>query len=219
MDSPATEEFFRRPSGNQPLSNTIRTDADKALLRDEVTERLKWSLLDPPSKIEIIDLNEAGEPYWRPLLEDPKHVLAGVAATEPPRSRMLVVLDMVDSWEYWQDACAYDDRPAPLLIENVDGQPISVEQFVTEIHKYTVSLRDLLYEAEGRDESEKQHARYYYLLTMGPTRKNAGDANAEFRIHHQSDCLNSDEDFEKYSAWIARRFVDRQHLSLESLTL
>jgi hypothetical protein len=43
----------------------------------------------------------------------------------PLRSRMLIVIEMVNTWEFWQDSCAEADCPAPLLIKNPDGQPIT----------------------------------------------------------------------------------------------
>jgi hypothetical protein len=71
-------------------------------------------------------MDENNEPHWFPLLAEPYHTVAMEPITEPPRSRMLVVLALVEYADYWQDSG--DEPPAPLVIENLDGQPISVTQ-------------------------------------------------------------------------------------------
>jgi hypothetical protein len=204
---PTPEELFRAPRGDPPPSTIIRTEEDQDVFIYDVADRLKWSLLDPPSVIEVLDLNETGSPQWSHLLIDPKHAFANEAITKPQRSRMLVVIDIVESWEYWQDADAWDERPAPLVIENTDGQPITVEQFVTEVYAYATELRDLMFEAEGRNEAERLRARYYYLLTSGPGRKDAGDTEAVFYISTKSDVVNSDAELADWWSQLERRYM------------
>jgi hypothetical protein len=204
---PTPEELFRAPRGDQPPSTVIRKEEDQDVFLYDITDRLKWSLLDPPSSIEVLDLNEKGSPRWSHLLKDPKHTLAEEAITNPPRSRMLVVLDMVAYWEFWQDANAWDECPAPLVIENTDGRPITVEQFVTKVGAYANELRNLMFEAEGRDEAERLRARYYFLLAMGPRRKDAGDTEAIFSITLQSDVVNSDAEMADWWSRLEHRYM------------
>jgi hypothetical protein len=119
---------------------------------------------------------------------------------------MLVVLVVVEYSERRQDSG--DEAPAPLLIENLDGQPISIAQFVTEVHDYTLRLRDLIYEIEDREDSEK--AVLYFFGASGPKRKDAADANARFAVHVASNVVQDDVLLERTWADNVRRFVEEQ---------
>lgn len=167
-------------------------------------------VLDAPDTAEILELDGHGEPQWRPLLTTPNHPFAHKSVTNPPRSRMLIVLTMIQSWEYWHDALAEDSCPAPLLIENADGQPISVAQLIAELHEYIKHLRDLIYEIEDRDPSE--NARLYLLGVVGPKRKDAGNADAQFWVHLDSDVVMNALNEE---VWVrkAQRFARQQNPS------
>ncbi|CAO2658351.1 Nn.00g060740.m01.CDS01 [Neocucurbitaria sp. VM-36] len=183
-------EFFCPPAGYQHPPGRPTPEGHEGVFLHDRTDLLKWSILDSPTTAQIMELNSSGEPQWRPLFGEPDHPLAKLPITEPPRSRMLIVLVMVHYWEFWQDACAEDDRPAPLLIENPDGQPITLAQFIKELHNYSVGLRDLIYEIEDRADSE--HARLYCHGASGPKRKDAGDADALFKVHLASDIAGAD---------------------------
>ncbi|KAH8723452.1 hypothetical protein GQ44DRAFT_570101, partial [Phaeosphaeriaceae sp. PMI808] len=108
-------------------------DHQGTFLQDRL-KRVRWSLLQSPSTAQIVELNDMGEPEWRPLFGEPNQALAEEPLTYPPQARMLVLIDLVNSCDYWQDACAQDDRPAPLIIQNSNGQPITLAQFIKELH-------------------------------------------------------------------------------------
>jgi hypothetical protein len=136
-----------------------------------------------------------------PLLS-PKHPLADEAVTKIPRSRMRIVLNMIEYWECWFDMDMMDDIPPPLLIENSDGRAITVEQFIVEVSKYAESLRDTIYEIEDRGPWQKEDARVYYFLITGPKYREAEDPDVVFAIHHISDITNSVRDFE--DEWVRK---------------
>jgi hypothetical protein len=71
-----------------------------------------------------------------------------------------------------------------LLIENLDGRPISIAQSVTEVHDYTSRLRDLIHEIEDREDSEKYLL--YFFGASGPKRKDAGGLNVRFTVYAAS---------------------------------
>jgi hypothetical protein len=176
-----------------------------------LTNGLKWSLLDVSSTAQVLDLGENNEPQWFPLLAEPHHAVAAEPITSPPRSRMLVVLDLVEYSERWQDFG--DEAPAPLLVENLDGQPISIAQFVTGVHDYTLRLRDVIYEIEDRADSEK--AVLYFLGASGLKRKDEADANARFAVHFASDVLEDGGMLESLWALNVRRFVEQQRRNFQ----
>jgi hypothetical protein len=130
---------------------------------NKVFERLKWSVLDPPSQAEIFLLDSEGKPQWMPLLTDP---VADEAATILPQSRLRIVIQPLDSWEHWSQT--ESQPPEPLLIENMDGQPITVRQFMNAVHDYAVPLRRLLCrccDIYGPDTEAR--VRFYFQTTMG----------------------------------------------------
>ncbi|EUC39891.1 hypothetical protein COCMIDRAFT_110253, partial [Bipolaris oryzae ATCC 44560] len=115
------------------------------LFVEELTDRFRWSVLDPPTTAQIVELDDTGSPQWRPLLGPPNHALAEEPVTQPPRCRMLIAFDVVYSADYWLDADALNEQPAPLVIENVGGQPITFEKFINELHLYAPELRETIF--------------------------------------------------------------------------
>ena len=134
-------------------------------------KRLKWSVLDPPSEVEIFFLDLEDQSQWAPLFTDP---IADEAATNPPRSQLQIRLQPLDSWEHWRQA--EKEPPKPLLIENTDGQPISVKQFIQAVHSYAVPLRKLLCRCcDIYAPQAEAHARFYFTCTMGLIESTPGD--------------------------------------------
>jgi hypothetical protein len=124
---------------------------------------------------------------------------------------MLVVLVLVHYWETWQDAGDEADRPAPLLVENTDGSPISVAQFLAEVHEYVLGLRDLNHKIEDREQSDK--AVLFLFRISGPMRKDAADADALFAVHVTSEVVKDYALFEGIWEGNSRRFVAQQRES------
>jgi hypothetical protein len=174
---------------------------------DHLADRLIWSLLEAPSTIQVLDMDENNEPQWFTLLAEPHHTVAMQPITDPPRSRMLVILEGVEYAEYWQDSG--DELPAPLVIENLDGQSISVAQFVIEVHEYTLRLRDVIYELEDRADDEE--AVFLFYGVSGPKRKDVVDTNARFAVGMHSNVVRDHELLGAMCANRIRRFVERQH--------
>jgi hypothetical protein len=141
------------------------SEASETVFLHHLTDRLKWSVLDAPSTVQVLDMDENNEPQYIPLFGSPPHALAALPITSPARSCMLVFNALVECSEYWQDSG--DPAPAPLVIENLDGRPISVAQFITELHDYTLRLRDLMYEIEDR--AHEEEAVYTFFRCPDPS--------------------------------------------------
>jgi hypothetical protein len=177
------------------------------VFQERLTDRLKWSLLASPSTIQVLDMDANSEPQWYPLLAEPHHRVAMQPITDTQRSRMLVILDFVEYAEYYSDSG--DEVPAPLVIENLDGTPICVAQFVHEVHVYVVGLRDVIYELEDRVREEE--AVYYFMGASGPRWSDAGDEDARFGVWMSSDVVKNDEKIlEEIWQGQVRRFVEEQ---------
>jgi len=177
----------------------------KGIYVKEIYDRLKWPLLDIPGTAEIVDLDSNGEAQWRPLLG---HTFAETSMTSPPRSRMLVVLSLVHDGEFWQDAEAMDNRPPPLLMENIDGRPISLAQVITKLHDCTIRLRDLIYEIGNRELDDCAHL--YFSGISKSKRGGPDNADALFRVHVLSDIVQNDPMGEEMWVRKAQRFTAQQ---------
>ncbi|KAI1379063.1 hypothetical protein F4677DRAFT_465307 [Hypoxylon crocopeplum] len=180
-------------------------DQQHSLFADRLFLRLKWPLFQPLSNTKVLDFDEAGEPHWTPLFgaaPGQHHAIVSEPVTDPPRTRMTVVLDPVDTWEYWQDADIFDQRPAPLTLENKDGGAVTLGQFVTEVHAYIAALRDLLLEAMATDTDND--IQYYFSGCQGPTRSDAAEENEpQFGVFLvDSQMTNMDEWWENVVGWV-----------------
>ncbi|KAK8008188.1 hypothetical protein PG991_010739 [Apiospora marii] len=125
--------------------------------------RLKWSLFRPVSEIQ------------------PDHPLASQSATDPPRHRMIVVLDSVESWEYWHDAEAMDDRPLPLVIDNKNGEMVTIGQFVTQVHAYASSIKTVVYDCLAVP-STRDDVEFYYDGCLSPRASAAAETDVTFSV-------------------------------------
>ena len=86
---------------------------------------------------------------------------------------MLIVFNLVQNWDYWRDADAMDERPAPLVIENSGEQPITFAQFIYKLHRYALGLREICF-LQTEDRGDSEHARLYCSGSSGPKHKDAG---------------------------------------------
>jgi hypothetical protein len=135
----------------------------------EIFNRLEWSVLDPPSDVQVFGRDDGGLLQWRPLSEETNRSLLDGAAMNPPQSRLEVSLQPLHSWWHWHDSLTEHLRPAKLLIENAGGQPISVRQFIESVHYYCLPLRKLLLRCTDiRDPSNQDRARFFFdMITSG----------------------------------------------------
>ncbi|RPA74881.1 hypothetical protein BJ508DRAFT_380357 [Ascobolus immersus RN42] len=126
--------------------------AQTPLVQPLILARLRWPIFEPLISIKVLETDHestSAPTTWRNLFENPHHSLAAESITEPPTSRMLVNCDDVHRHDYWADAEDYDSRPRSLLIENLDGKPISVGQFVEKVHAYLGGMKDLMWDLFG----------------------------------------------------------------------
>ncbi|KAI5919334.1 hypothetical protein F4810DRAFT_506082 [Camillea tinctor] len=173
--------------------------------------RLKWSVFEPLSTVQVLDLDDHDEPRWTPLFdtrdgeERPVHPLGNELATNTPLSRMRVVLRAVESWEFWQDA--ETEPPAPLLIENQNNEPITIAQFITHFHSYALGLRDALYEALGIYNNEECS----YFFCYGPSAENVENDDALFEI-----CVKPNSELTEFWDRSVERFRQLQNRQQQS---
>ncbi|CAA9962889.1 hypothetical protein PTMSG1_06257 [Pyrenophora teres f. maculata] len=135
---------------------------------NQIFDRLKWSVLGSPSDVEIFSLGAKDKPQWTQLFSES---VLDEAATDPSLSHLKICIEPLHSWEDWAHSDSRHLRPAPLSIENTDGRPISVRQYIQAVHEYAVPLRSLLCQCCGIwGEENDEQARFYYQCTMGGSR-------------------------------------------------
>lgn len=117
-------EFLTLPLDYQQSPDNRIPESDEGLFAEELTNRLRWSVLDTPTA-QIVELDNTGRPQWRPLLGAPNYALAEEPIPQPPRSHMLVAFNVVYRADDWFRVDTLDERPAPLAIENAWGQRIT----------------------------------------------------------------------------------------------
>lgn len=147
-----------------------------------VFDRLKWSILDPLSDVQILGANAQGEANLQPFFEGPEYALAEEPATEPPNARLHIVIEPLHSWHQWRD-CKHL-KPAPRLIENTDGQPVSVRQFMQAVHHYAAPMREVLCQCTDIDSPyDIPRAVFYLDLIMGGGTIDPQRAFPELQVH------------------------------------
>lgn len=134
----------------------------------EVFWRMRWSVLDAPSEVQICEPNDQGTVKWRPLFDDSNAAIFDGPAVDPPESRLDIVIEPLQSWWHWHDAEIDHLRPEKAVIENLDGRHISVKQFIRAVHDYAVPLRKLLLRCmDIIHASEWSTARFYFHVITG----------------------------------------------------
>lgn len=134
----------------------------------EIFQRIKWSVLDPPSDAQICEVDDQGALQWRPLFSDANQSILEASAIQPPEAHLEIAIEPLQSWWHWQDTDSRHLRPAKVLVENPDERPISVEQFICAIHEYAVPLRQLLLKCMDIDDPENwDKARFYFDMITG----------------------------------------------------
>jgi hypothetical protein len=134
---------------------------------NDIFNRLKWSVLDSPSDVQVFGPDDEGVLQWRPLTEESSKSQLDETAMDPPQSRLEVTIEPLQSWWNWVDSNTTHLRPAQLLIENADGQPISIRQFIQAVHSYALSLRELLLRCMDVDPYDEHRARFFFDLITG----------------------------------------------------
>jgi hypothetical protein len=141
---------------------------------NDIFKRLKWSVLDPPSEVQVFIPDDEGVLQWRPLTEESSKSQLDGTAMDPPKSRLEITIEPLQSWWHWHDSDTKHLRPAQLLIENADGQPISVRQFIQAVHGYALPLRKLLLQCMDVDPSDEQRARFFFNVITGGSMGESG---------------------------------------------
>jgi hypothetical protein len=98
------------------------------------------------SDIEVeIGMDEHGQPLHTPLFE---HVIAAQLLTQPPASKLLVrsmeIIRIRNDYSRGINIEGLEDED--LLIETEDGSPITIGEFVAQVHEHLNNLKRIIIE-------------------------------------------------------------------------
>jgi hypothetical protein len=110
--------------------------------------RLRWPIFGNLSDIEVeIGMDEQGQPVRTQLFE---HSIAAQPVSEPPASKLWIrsidVLQITRSEEFEVESVNKDFEYKELLIDTKDGSPITIGEFVAQVHEHLNKFRRIIIE-------------------------------------------------------------------------
>ncbi|KAH8654636.1 hypothetical protein BGZ60DRAFT_418927 [Tricladium varicosporioides] len=148
------------------------------IMDEKIWRGLRWPLFGPISNIKVME--DAGDSLsaLQPLLGHPNsHPLASQIATDPPRSRMLMISWMVGMYE----ADTEDPIPEPLAVEKPDGLPITVGDIVMALHPYLTQMEGVIREVYNSKE------KFYFAGFGGMPKTAAPNIDLLFLVNLKED--------------------------------
>ncbi|KAH9863551.1 hypothetical protein J1614_009483 [Plenodomus biglobosus] len=111
-------------------------------IKQEVLSRLRWSILGSVEDIYIeTELYQDGTDERRPFLS---HPVAMESLTVPPVNRIQISSEDISGAMHFHLA-PEDYQYEPQTIENADGSPITIKDFVVQVHNHLNQHRDVIF--------------------------------------------------------------------------
>ena len=125
-------------------------------IRQDLFNRLHWDVFGPLSDITVQDGNK------NTLATFTSHAIGLESIADPPVFRISVNIDVCQQKFSMDETDEEDYRyqpPKPLVIENQNGSPISIKDFIDQVHLFLNANKDEIYKCEdenyyGADEDE-----------------------------------------------------------------
>jgi len=125
-----------------PIATNIDNSPDR--LRQDLFDRLHWNVFGPLGDISVRDDNNTLVPFAN-------HALVSESIAEPPLSRIVVQIDVCQQKHSMDETDEEEYRyqpPEPLVIENMDGSPILLGDFVAQVHSFLNDNEQEIYKCE-----------------------------------------------------------------------
>jgi hypothetical protein len=147
---PVSHEQFNQIASQHPITIFVRQD---------LLDCLRWNILEDPQETKIVSgTNEHGEQMYIPLLE---HPIARQSLVQPPQNRVEILSqDALDA----RDCTAREPGRIPedfeftnffeytsLVIEHEEGSPVTVGEFVVQVHEHMNKFKDIITHSKDRD--------------------------------------------------------------------
>jgi hypothetical protein len=125
-------------------------------IRQDLFNKLHWDVFGPLSDITVQDINK------NTLAPFASHAIGLESIADPPVSRISVNIDVCQQKFSMDETDEEEYRyqpPEPLLIENQNGSPILIKDFINQVHLFLNTNKTEIYKCEdenyyGADEDE-----------------------------------------------------------------
>jgi hypothetical protein len=125
------------------LPTAVEYDQSPDRVRQDLLDRLCWNVFGPLGGVSVRD--------GITLTPLSNHAVKSESLADPPVSRIAVQID-VCLQKYSMDETDEEEYryqpPEPLVIEKLDGSPISLNDFVTQVHPFLNANRDEIFKCE-----------------------------------------------------------------------
>lgn len=147
------------PVSHKQLSQIASQHPITMLVRQDLLDCLRWNILENPQETKIVSgTDEHGEQMYIPLFE---HPIARQSLVQPPQNRVEILSqDALDA----RDCIAREPGVIPedfeftnffdytsLVIEHEDGSPVTVGEFVIQVHEHMNKFKDIITHSKDRD--------------------------------------------------------------------
>lgn len=112
-------------------------------LRDDLLERLRWDVFGSLNDIQVKDPENFLTPFMGASI-------ASESLASPPFTNISVYIDVCEE-KHSMDEHEEEDRyaaPEPLIIDKEDGSPISLHDFVSQVHSYLNANKEEIMQCE-----------------------------------------------------------------------
>jgi hypothetical protein len=125
------------------LPTVMEYDESPDRVRQDLLDRLHWNVFGPLGEVSVQDGT-----ILTPLSS---HAIRFESVADPPISRVTVEINVCFVKHAMDETEEEEDRyqsPEPLIIEKLDGSPISLNDFVTQVHPFLNANKDEIFKCE-----------------------------------------------------------------------
>jgi hypothetical protein len=129
---------------NLPIAVDYEEPPDR--IRQDLLGCLYWNVFGPHGEVSVRD--------GATLTPLSNHAIKSESIADPPLSRLAVHINVCETKHGMDETDEEEYRyqaPEPLVIEKLDGSPISLSDFVTQVHPYLNANQDAIYKCEGEN--------------------------------------------------------------------
>lgn len=128
------------------LPIAVEIDESPDRIRQDLFNRLHWEVFGPQSNITVQDGNV--------LTSFANHAIGLESIADPPVSRITVRIEVCENRSSMDETDEEEYRyqpPEPLVIEKRNGAPISLKEFIDQVHPFLNANKDEIYKCEDEN--------------------------------------------------------------------
>jgi hypothetical protein len=125
------------------LPTAVDYDESPDRIRQDLLDRLYWNVFGPLSEVSVRDSTT--------LTPLSNHAIKSESVADPPISKIAVNIDVCQvkhSMDETEEEKYRYQPPEPIVIEKLDGSPVSISDFVTQVHPFLNANKDEIFKCE-----------------------------------------------------------------------